>query len=138
MKKVLLVSLFALFVCSTQSFATSAYTIDDSAVEAVFDNSVNVMNLDVDNFNNSMVLENATMLKAGKSPIAAFVICWLLGGIAIHRVYLGGTPLLVLGYIVTIFGIFGLVPLVDWIVLLVDVFRDDLGKHEGSDAFFMW
>lgn len=138
MKKVLLVSLFALFVCTTQSFATSAYTIDDSAVEAVFDNSVNVMNIDASNFDNSMVLENAAMLKEGKSPIVAFVLAWILGPIAIHRVYLGGTPLLVLGYIVTIFGIFGLVPFIDWIVLLVDVFRDDLGKHEGSDAFFMW
>jgi hypothetical protein len=136
MKKVLLVCLVALFAITSQSYASTAYTIDDAAVEAVFDNSVSV--IDLASESDSMVLENAAMLKAGKSPIAAFVICWLLGGIAIHRVYLGGTPLLVLGYILTIFGIFGLVPLVDWIVLLVDVFRNDLGKHEGSDAFFMW
>lgn len=136
MKKGLLVCLLAMFALTTQTYATSAYTIDDSAVEAVFDNSVNVMNLDAGS--DSMALENATMLKAGKSPIAAFVIAWFLGGIAIHRVYLGGTPLLVLGYILSVFGIFGLVPFIDWIVLLVDVFRNDLGKHEGSDAFFMW
>ena len=136
MKKVLLVCLFAMFAITSQTYASSAYTIDDSAVEAVFDNSVSVMSLDATS--DSMVLENATMLKAGKSPIAAFVICWFLGAIAIHRVYLGGTPLLVLGYILTVFGIFGLVPFVDWVVLLVDVFRNDLGKHEGSDAFFMW
>ena len=135
MKKVLLVCLLAMFAITSQTYASSAYTIDDSAVEAVFDNSVNVMNLDL---TDSMELENATMLKAGKSPIAAFVIAWLLGPIAIHRVYLGGTPLLVLGYIVTVFGIVFLVPLIDWIVLLIDVFRNDLGKHEGSDAFFMW
>ena len=138
MKKVLLVCLLAMFAITSQTYASSAYTIDDSAVEAVFDNSVNVMNLDLTDSNDPMVLENATMLKAGKSPIAAFVICWLLGGIAIHRVYLGGTPLLVLGYIVTVFGFVFLVPFVDWLVLLVDVFRNDLGKHEGSDAFFMW
>lgn len=125
-----------MFAITSQTYASSAYTIDDSAVEAVFDNSVSVMNLDAGS--DSMMLENATMLKAGKSPIAAFVIAWVLGWIGIHRVYLGGTPLLVLGYIVTFFGIFGLVPFIDWIVLLVDVFRNDLGKHEGSDAYFMW
>lgn len=138
MKKVLIAGFFAMFVLSAQSFATSAYTIDDNAVEAVFDNSVNVMNLDYSDSNGLITFENATMVKADKSPIAAFVICWFLGGIAIHRVYLGGAPILVVGYIVTIFGIVGLVPFIDWIVLLVDVFRNDLGKHEGSDAFFMW
>jgi len=136
MKKVLLVCLVAMFTITSQTYASSAYTIDDSAVEAVFDNSVSVMNLDATS--DSMVLENATMLKAGKSPIAAFVISWLLGWAAIHRVYLGGTPILVLGYLVTVFGIFGLVWGVDTLVLLIDVFRNDLGKHEGSDAFFFW
>jgi len=77
-------------------------------------------------------------IKEGKSPIAAFVICWLLGGIAIHRVYLGGTPVLIVGYLFTFFGFFGLIPFGDWIVLLVSVFKDDLGKYEGSDAFIMW
>jgi len=137
MKKVLLVCLVAMFAVTSQTYASSAYTIDDSAVEAVFDNSVSVMNLDLAD-SNEMALENATMLKAGKSPIAAFVISWLLGWAAIHRVYLGGTPILVVGYLVTVFGIFGLVWGVDTLVLLIDVFRNDLGKHEGNDAFFFW
>ena len=138
MKKTLLVCMVALFVVIAQSFGNSKYRVDDTQIESIFDNAISVQK---SNINLTQLYEDTNArfeIKEGKSPIAAFVICWLLGGIAIHRVYLGGTPVLIVGYLFTFFGFFGLIPFGDWIVLLVSVFKNDLGKYEGSDAFIMW
>jgi hypothetical protein len=45
---------------------------------------------------------------------------------------------LIPAYIFTCFGIFGIVPLVDWIVLLIGLVNDDISKYEDNDKFFMW
>lgn len=138
MKKTLLVCMVALFVVIAQSFGNSKYRVDDAQIESIFDNAISVQKSNMDLTKLYEDTNARFEIKEGKSPIAAFVIAWFLGGIAIHRVYLGGTPLLVVGYLFTIFGFFGLIPLGDIIVLLVSVFKNDLGKYEGSDAFIMW
>ena len=61
-----------------------------------------------------------------KSRLVAFLLCWFLGYLGIHRFYVGkiGTGVL---YLLT-GGIFGIGLLVDWIVILVGSFKDDQGK----------
>jgi len=138
MKKTLLVCMVAFFVICTQSFGNSKYRVDDTQIESIFDNAISVQRANIDL---TQLYEDTNArfeIKEGKSPIAAFVISWLIGWSAIHRVYLGGTPLLIVGYILTFGGFFGLLWLGDTIVLLISVFNDDLGKYEGSDAFIMW
>lgn len=142
MKKGLLLSMVLAFFATSTSFASANdYRIDDQAVEQVFDQAIEVVvntSLPETQGINGVMGEKAVL--AGKSPIAAWVISFIgfLNVFAIHRLYLGGTALLVLAYPVFSFLTLGVLNLGDWIVLLVDVFRNDLGKHEGSDALFMW
>ncbi len=67
--------------------------------------------------------------------ILAIVLCFFIGGLAIHRLYLGSTPLMVLYYFITVFGIFGIVPLIDFIILLI---FNGTGSFENSNKFFSW
>jgi len=137
MKKTLLVCMVTIFVVSTQSFGISKYKVDDGQIESIFDNAITIQkSVDLTQFFNEP--NNTFEIKEGKSPIAAFVICFVIGWTAIHRVYLGGTPLLIVGYLLTLGGFLGLIPFIDLIALLVSVFKNDLGKYEGSDAFLMW
>ena len=138
MKKTMLVCMVALFVVTAQSFGNSKYRVDDTQIESIFDNAISVQRANIDLTRLYEDTNARFEIKEGKSPIAAFVIAWLLGPLAIHRVYLGGTPLLIVGYVLTLGGFLGLIPFIDWIALLVSVFKDDLGKYEGSDAFLMW
>lgn len=134
MKKIL----FLLFVCvcvaSFESKAASLYRIDDAAVEAVF----NVAKPLAADFSASLLASpmstNAVM--AEKNVWIAVLLDFFLGAIAIHRVYLGGTPVLILGYFITFGGIFGLVPLIDLIVLVIS--SNDISKYVGNNKFFMW
>jgi TM2 domain-containing membrane protein YozV len=62
---------------------------------------------------------------------AAIILCFFFGGLAIHRVVMGGTGLLILWYFLTCGGIFGIVPFIDFIMLIIDPSR-----YEGSNRFF--
>ncbi|MCU0448343.1 MAG: TM2 domain-containing protein [Bernardetiaceae bacterium] len=61
----------------------------------------------------------------------AVVVCFFLGWLGIHRVMMGGTGLLILGYIVTFGGFFGILPLVDFIRLIIDS-----SHYQDNDALF--
>ena len=62
-----------------------------------------------------------------KSKWVAFFLCLFLGGLGIHRFYVGkiGTGIL---YILT-WGLFGIGVIVDLIVILVGGFRDKWGQR---------
>ena len=62
-----------------------------------------------------------------KSRMAAALLAFFLGGLGIHRFYVGkiGTGILI---IVTIGGFFGIWPLIDFVVILLGKFRDKAGK----------
>ena len=64
--------------------------------------------------------------------IVAVLLAFFLGGLAIHRVYLGGRPLLILLYLITFGGIFGILPLIDFIRLIIG----QMEHYEDNDAFF--
>ncbi len=133
MKKTLF-SLALLFVIISTSSAKSTYFVDDSAIETLLDSSE-----EINPFTNS--LEMASFMKADatladKSPWIAIVLDFFLGGLAIHRVYLGGSAVLVVGYFFTFGGIFGILPFGDFIALLIN--NGDISKYVDSDAFIMW
>lgn len=66
------------------------------------------------------------------NAVVAILLAFFLGGLGIHRVYLGGRPLLILLYIITFGGIFGLLPLIDFIRLIIG----HMSHYEGNDKFF--
>jgi hypothetical protein len=61
-----------------------------------------------------------------KSWVAALLLCFFLGGLGVHRFYVGkvGTGILML---LTLGG-FGIWALIDFIIILVGSFRDADGK----------
>ena len=64
---------------------------------------------------------------AQKSWVVALLLCFFLGGLGVHRFYVGkvGTGIL---QIVTVGGFFGIWVLVDFIMILVGSFKDKQGQ----------
>ncbi len=134
MKKSLLLVVGMMFAVA--GFSSSKYTIDDNQVENLMEQSVQV------NFTLSQEqvdgILGTTSIQAEPNAWVAFALSWVIGWTGIHRVYLGGKGSLILIYIVTCGGIFGIVPLIDWIVLLVGAIKGDISQFVGNDKFFMW
>lgn len=71
-----------------------------------------------------------------KDVVVALLLDFFLGGLGIHRFYLGTKTMTGIGYILTCGGIFGIVPLIDFIVLIID--NDDISPYIDNPKFFMW
>ncbi len=128
MKKLLAFALFVTAGFASQA-ATSTYFVDDSKIESVLEASETV------SLNSADLQLDQSILKAnGDDQIVAVVLGFFLGGLAIHRVYLGGRFALVPIYFFTCGGIFGIVPLVDWISILLN----GTGDFVGNDKFIVW
>lgn len=144
MKKVIF-SLFAVLALSFSVMAENgdAYTIDDNAIEQVFAQAAEVNVADVELFNSMNLLNPeipATNLQtvANANPWGAWAICWFLGEFGIHRHYMGTSKPMWLYYTLTCGGIFGVVTIVDWVVLLVGAIQGDISEYCNNDQFFMW
>ena len=61
-----------------------------------------------------------------RSRLVAFLLCWFVGYLGIHRFYVGKTGSGVL-YLLTA-GVFGIGIFIDWIVILVGGFTDENGR----------
>lgn len=68
------------------------------------------------------------------------IVLWFfgLGAFGLHRVILGGRPLLILLYFITCGGIFGIVPFVDVILMIVDAVNGGGTRFENNDRFIAW
>ncbi|MEP0984792.1 TM2 domain-containing protein [Ekhidna sp.] len=116
----------------SSSFANSAYYVDDTKVEVLLESSEQI-----NPFENGSDMANLMSVQAADPNVwVACIIDFFLGGLAIHRVYLGGTWVLILGYFFTFGGIFGIIPLGDLIAMIIN--SDDISKYVGSNAFIMW
>jgi TM2 domain-containing membrane protein YozV len=71
-----------------------------------------------------------------KSLALALILDFFLGDLGIHRIYLGTATWTWVGYILSCGGIFGIVPFVDFIVLIVH--NQDISQYEDNTRFFMW
>jgi len=154
MKKALLslalacsVSVFS-FASETTAANTDAYFVNDAQVENMFAASADVSEATpalLAEFDASGTYtaaakkqQNSVLaVKSGdKSAVAAIIINLFLGPLGIHRAYLGTETLTWVGYILTCGGIFGIVPFVDLIVLIVNA--NDISEYEDNSKFFMW
>ncbi len=71
-------------------------------------------------------------LAAGEHNAAlAILLAFFIGWTGIHRVYLGGRPVLILFYLITLGGFFGILPLIDFIRLIIG----HMEHYEGNDKF---
>lgn len=135
MKKNLLLLLVCIAGFAYSSKASSIYQVDDAAIEATLSMATPI----TPQFSDAAALMNPLSVQASSSDKNAWIAVILdlvVGGLAIHRVYLGGTPMLIVYYLITCGGIFGIVPLVDLVVLIIN--NNDISKYVGSNKFFMW
>lgn len=134
MKKLLLcfVAVFAL------SFAASAadYSINDNLIDMAIESAVEVS---ADYSMPSMPSMPALPAVSQKNDGVALALTFLLGGLGIHRHYMGTSRWMWAAYFFTFGGIFGIVPLVDLIVEVVAlVDGTGLGQYYNNPKFFMW
>jgi TM2 domain-containing membrane protein YozV len=140
-------ALFLFLICSSSlcTFAAtgSQYVIDDQKVEQLFTNSVDASMSMLSNKNSLLTASGqfnfsgaARMGSNDKSLALALVLDFFLGGLGIHRLYLGTATMTWVGYILSCGGIFGIVPFVDFIVLIVH--NDDISQYIDNTRYFMW
>jgi TM2 domain-containing membrane protein YozV len=136
MKKVLLLTLLfsvtALFAVQTEA---SKYKLNDQKVDQLFEQATSA---DVDLFGaaspNGTNFTSATVVE--KDPMVAILLDFFLGGLGVHRFYLGTKTMTGIGYILTCGGIGGVVPLIDLIVLAINY--EDISPYVDNPKFFMW
>ena len=129
MKKSLLLVVAMMFAVA--GFSNSKYTIDDNQVETVMSQATTVqLNLSAEDF------LSATSIQEEKNPWIAVALDFFLGGLAIHRVYLGTPPGIIAGYFFTCGGIFGVLPLIDLIVLVIN--NEDISAYVNKKGLIMF
>jgi TM2 domain-containing membrane protein YozV len=137
MKKIIFLSLILAVtaLCSYNAKATG-YAADDKLIDQLFTNATETVNV---NFTDLSMAGTATVpltAASSKDAAVALLLDFFLGGFGVHRFYLGTEVMTGVGYILTCGGIFGIVPLVDFIVLIINL--DDISKYVNNPKFFMW
>lgn len=123
-----IVALFAVVAVAN----AANYSVDEASIDALFTEAVM----------EAPAAPAAALPAVGGDPqitnIVAFVVDWLgLGFFGVHRLILGTKPINCLWYILTVGGIFGILPLVDGIMLIVDLINGS-ASYLDNPAFIMW
>jgi TM2 domain-containing membrane protein YozV len=135
MKKMFFLSLiFAVTVLCSFNAKASDYTSDEMLIDQMFNNATEGVIMPLNSLN--MGSNAGGTFAAEKDAIVAIALDFFLGGFGIHRFYLGTEVLTGVGYILTCGGIFGIVPLVDFVVLIID--NADISPYINNPNFFMW
>ena len=121
----------ALFAVVAVANATN-YSVDEASVDALFTEAVM----------EAPAAPAAALPAVGSDPQITNIIALLidmtgLGGIGIHRLILGTKPINCLWYFLTIGGIFYIIPLVDWVMILIDLINGS-ASYLDNPAFIMW
>ncbi len=136
MKKVIfLLLVFAVTALCSYNAKASGYTANDNLIDQMFNKAPETLLV---SFSDLALARNSTasMASGNKDAIVAIILDLFLGGFGVHRFYLGTEVMTGIGYILTCGGIFGIVPLVDLIVLIID--NKDISKYVNNPKFFMW
>ena len=139
MKKVSLAICLLLAVFVVKNASASRYSIDMHSIDKMFSEAVETSMISLNSGELSTFPANASLAVVApkeKNAAAAILLDFFLGVFGVHRFYLGTKTMTGIGYILTCGGIFGIVPLVDFIVLIID--NDDISPYINNPKFFMW
>lgn len=84
--------------------------------------------------------QDATLnLGMSPRPVVAFILATVpvTNWLAVHRMYMGTSPLAVILHIVTGEG-FGIVGVLDWVALLVGTINNDISAYCNNGRWWMW
>ncbi len=127
----------------TLTFASNNYKLNDERIDQLF-NSATEISLQslVSGTDNLLHIESGSPAAEINNKI---LLAWILQFIPIldffgvHRYILGTKPDMWLSYAITCGGIVGIVPLVDWWVLLINGLIEGKGdQYLNNNKFFMW
>jgi TM2 domain-containing membrane protein YozV len=115
----------------------SNYQINNAKVDVLFEKASTTIMMNLSEMSSDMMTTTTlnSTVKA-KDPLLAIVLDFFLGGLGVHRFYLGTKVMTGIGYILTCGGFFGIMPLVDLIVLAINY--DDISQFVDNPKFFMW
>ena len=139
MKKVSLAICLLLAVFFVKSANATSYSIDMNSIDKMFSEAVETSMISLNAGEMSAIpatASSAVVAPKEKDAVAAILLDFFLGAFGVHRFYLGTKTMTGIGYILTCGGIFGIVPFVDLIVLIVD--NDDISPYINNPKFFMW
>jgi TM2 domain-containing membrane protein YozV len=139
MKKIILFTIVCFLGAVSVQADASMYRLDHASVDQMFDQAEQAdflaMNTLAPYANSSTATHS--FYSADKNPAVAFILAWFVGYLGIHRAYLGTSTGTIVAYILTLGGC-GIVAFVDWVVLLIGLVNDDIGKYIDNPKFFMW
>lgn len=72
---------------------------------------------------------------SGKITAAVMAFPVPFGIVGLHRIYLGTEPYVPVVYIATVGGCFGILPLIDFFVIILE---KDTGQYLNNPRVFMW
>lgn len=141
MKKVYLLLLGLVFASS--SLFAGNYTLDNEKVDNLFDAATEITVSGLDLVSNNVMSESGLSISGANDTqttiLIAWIVDWFVGGFGIHRYVLGTKGSMWAIYTFTVCGIFGIVPVIDWFVLLIDgLILGNGSKYTNNDQFFMW
>jgi len=137
MKKFLFVVAFICTMFTFSNVEASNYQVNDAKIDVLFEKASTTIMMNLNEMSSEMTATASfnSSIKS-KSPMAAILLDFFLGALGVHRFYLGTKVMTGIGYILTCGGVFGLIPLVDLIVLAVNY--DDISQFVDNPKFFMW
>lgn len=134
MKKLLFLFAFTLGAFTINQTIASNYFVNESEVDQLIDNANEVEIIDLDLSSNNSIDDYKVN---GKDPIIAIALDAIgLGALGIHRFYLGTEPIAGLLYPITCGGFGGIIPLIDFVVLILNY--EDISPFVDNPNFFMW
>lgn len=142
MKKILSLA-FGLVLAMATNYAAESYRLNDASVDAMFDQATEISATNIAAIateSTAATTNTASFVQNDDNKvIIAFVVCWLVGEFGVHRYVLGTKSNMWLIYTCTVCGIFGIVPTVDFWVLLIDgIILKHGDKYMNNQNFFMW
>ena len=134
MKKLLLLTAFAIGIFTINQTFANDYFVNESSIDQLFSNTTEVEMIDL-NVSSSNSMDDYKV--DGKDPIVAIALDAIgLGVLGIHRFYLGTEPISGLLYPITCGGFGGIVPFIDFVVLIINY--EDISPFVNNPHFFMW
>lgn len=138
MKK-LIVSLIAVLGIAISANAAN-YKVDNNAIDALVENATEVYTADFMVPASATAAASASVAASGSvNPVTALILNIFLGWCAIHRHYCGTAPWMWAAYLFTGGGIFGVLDLVDFVMLIVGI-ADGSGASQfiNNPKFIAW
>ena len=135
MKKLLAFSfMIALTTLFVSNLKATDYKADDKLIDEMFSTATEKVNI---SFNDLKLFSSPTEVSAAApSAPVALILDFFLGGLGVHRFYLGTEIMTGCAYPLTCGGLFGVVPLIDFVVLIINM--DDISAFVNNPKFFMW